>query len=84
MWTTLFSNLSQITIKAVTIEIHVKGTVMRTEKALINDRVRVLKISWKFRIPTINNFAVIYPWNLLFSYKLAYILTIYIDFSVYE
>ena len=34
---------------------------------LINDRLRVSKVSWKFRIPTIFNFAVIHPWNLLFS-----------------
>ena len=44
-----------------------KGTVMQTEKALINDCSRVSKVSWKFLIPTIYNFAVIYPWNLLFS-----------------
>ena len=37
------------------------------EKALINDRLRILKVSWKFRIPFIYNFAVTYPWNLLFS-----------------
>ena len=28
-----------------------KGTVIQTEKALINDRLRVSKVSWKFRIP---------------------------------
>ena len=44
-----------------------KGTVMQIEKARINDRLPVSKVSWKFRIPTIYNFAVIYPWNLLFS-----------------
>ena len=33
-----------------------KGTVMQNEKALINDRLRVLKVSGKFSIPTI-----IYP-----------------------
>ena len=44
-----------------------KVTVMQIEKALMNDRLRVSKISWKFRIPTIYNFAVIYPWNLQFS-----------------
>ena len=37
-----------------------KGTVMQIEKALINDRLRVLKVSRKFRIPNIYNFAVIY------------------------
>ena len=44
-----------------------KGTVIQIEKALINDRLRVLKVSWKFRILTIYNFTVIYPWNLVFS-----------------
>ena len=34
---------------------------MQIEKALINDRFRVSKISQKFRIPTINNFGVTYP-----------------------
>ena len=45
----------------------IKGTVIQIEKALINDRLRVSKVSWKFYIPTIYNFAVIYPWNLVFS-----------------
>ena len=44
-----------------------KGKVMQIEKALLNDHLRVLKLSWKFRIPTIHNFAVIYPWNFLSS-----------------
>ena len=43
-----------------------KGGVMQIEKALINDRLRVSKVSWKFRIPTIYNFAGIHPWSLLF------------------
>ena len=38
----------------------VKGAVMEIEKALINDRLRISKVSWKFHIPTISNFAVIY------------------------
>ena len=38
----------------------IKGAVMQIEKALINDRLRVSKVSWKFCIPTIYNFAVIY------------------------
>ena len=33
---------------------------MKIEKALINDRLRVSKVSRKFRIPTIYNFAVFY------------------------
>ena len=45
----------------------VKGAVMQFEKTRIIDRLRVSKISWKFCIPTIHNFSVIYPWNLLFS-----------------
>ena len=39
----------------------IKGTVM------INYRLRVLKVSWKFRISTIFNFGAIHSWNLLFS-----------------
>ena len=59
----------------------VKGTVMQIEKALINDPLLVSKVSWKFRIATIYNFAVIFPWNLLFSQKVIYFLTISIVFS---
>ena len=39
----------------------VKDTVVQIEKALINDRLRVLKLSGKRRISTIYNFAVICP-----------------------
>ena len=39
----------------------INGTVMQIEKALINDRLRALKVSWKFRIPATYDFAVIYP-----------------------
>ena len=59
-------------------------TVMEIEKALINDRLGVSKVSWKFRIPTTYNFAVIYPWNLQFFKKVAYFLTVSIAFFVYE
>ena len=45
----------------------VKGTVVQIEKKLINDHLRVLKVSRKCRIPTIYSFAVIYPCNFLFS-----------------
>ena len=38
-----------------------KGTVMQIEKTLINYRIRVSKLSRKFRIPAIYNFAVIFP-----------------------
>ena len=51
-----------------------KGTVMQIEKRLINDSLRVSKVSWKFRIPNIYNFVVNYPWNLLFFEKVAYFL----------
>ena len=44
-----------------------QGTVMQIEEALINDRLSVSIVSWKFCIPIIYNFAVIDPWNLLFS-----------------
>ena len=46
---------------------NIKGTVMQIEKAPINDYLRVSNISWKFRIAIIVNYAVIYPWNLLFT-----------------
>ena len=55
---------------------------MQTEKALINDRLGVTKVSWKFRIPTIYNLAVIYLWNMLLTLKLAYFLTVSTVFSV--
>ena len=42
-----------------TMAIFLKGTVMQIEKALINDRLRISKVSGKFRIPIIHNFAVI-------------------------
>ena len=57
---------------------------MQVERALINDHLRVSNVSWKFRIPTTYNFAVIYPLNLLFSSKVAYFLTVPIVFSVYK
>ena len=38
----------------------VKGRVIHVKKALINDRLRVAKVSWKFRFPIFCNFAVIY------------------------
>ena len=65
-------------------DVSFKGAVMQIEKALLNDRLRVTKVSWKFRIPTIYNFAVICPLNLLFSEKVAYFLTVSNVFSVYQ
>ena len=55
---------------------------MQIEKELKNDRLRVSKVSWKFCIPAIFNFAVIYPWNVPFFKKLVYFLTVSIVFSV--
>ena len=39
----------------------IKDKVMRTEKALINDRLPVSKVSREFRIPAMYNFTVVYP-----------------------
>ena len=60
----------------------IKGIFMQIEKAQIYDCLRVSKLSWKFCFPSIYNFAVIYPWNLLFSEKVAYFLSVPIVFSV--
>lgn len=38
-----------------------KGTLMNIEKAHVNDCSRVSKVSWKFQISTIYDFAVISP-----------------------
>ena len=38
-----------------------KGIVMQNEKALINDHLRVPKVSSKLHIPTIDNFTLMYP-----------------------
>ena len=45
------------------LEFLVEVSVMQIEKALIKNRLRVSKVSWKFRIPAAYDFAVIYPWN---------------------
>ena len=39
----------------------IKGTVMQRKKSLINARLLVPEVSWKFRILIIYNFAAIYP-----------------------
>ena len=57
---------------------------MQIGKTLINNRVRGWKVFWKIRIPTVYNVAVIYRWNLLFSEKAAYFLTVSIEFSIYK
>ena len=45
---------------------------MQIEEALINDRLRVSEVSWKFHIPTI------------YKPKVSYFLTVSIVFSVYR
>ena len=57
---------------------------MHIEKTLVNNRLSVSKISGKFRISNIYNFAVICSLNLQFSEKVAYFLTVSIAFSVYK
>ena len=76
-----FSVLHQKTLDYQTKNNHLKGIVMQIEKALISDGLRVSKVSWKFSILIIYNFAVIDPWNLLFSQKAAYFSTVHIVFS---
>ena len=56
----------------------IKCTVMEI------DRLRVSKVSWSFCILTIYNFAVICPWNLVFSSKVAYLLTVSVVLSVFK
>ena len=55
---------------------------MQVEKVLIDDRISVSKVSWKFRIPIIYNFPVIYPWDLLFSEKVVELLNVSIVFTL--
>ena len=59
-----------------------KGTVIQIKKVMINDRLRVSKVSWKNRIPIIYNFPLSYRWNLLSSLKVVYFSTVFIVFSV--
>ena len=51
---------------------------MQIEKALINDRLHVSKVSWKFWILAVYDFAVIY------LQKVAYLLAVSIVFNVYK
>ena len=51
------------------IDFHWVSTVMQIEKSLINDPLRASKVSWIFQVSAIYNFAVIFPWNLLFLRK---------------
>ena len=48
----------------------IKGTVMQIDKALINDRLRVSKVSRKSRIPCSNlpeKFAIFLKYSIVFS-----------------
>ena len=53
----VFESLTKIWLRSICSKF--KGTVMQIEKTLINDRLHVSKVSRKFDIPTIYNFAVI-------------------------
>ena len=57
---------------------------MKIEKELINDHLRVSKVSWKFCVTFIYNSAVILLWNLQLFKKVAYFLTVSIAFFVYK
>ena len=56
---TILKKLSTKIREDIQIKIY-KGPVMQVEKALIDDRLRISKVSGKSHIPTIYNFAVIY------------------------
>ena len=55
----IFGQISSCKLSFVIVNF--KGTVTQIEKTLINERLSILKVFWKFRVPTIYNFAVIYP-----------------------
>ena len=57
---------------------------MQIGKGLKNDCLHVSKAFWIFYIPITSYFAVTYPWNLLFSIKVAYVPPVSIVFSVYK
>ena len=59
----------------VSAEVFFKGAIMKIEKALINDSVRVSEVLRKFCIPTIYNFA---------EFTSDYFLTVSILLSVYK
>ena len=63
--------------------VSVKTTIMQIEKATINDCPCVWKVFWKFCIPATYNFAVIYPWNLLYKiYKMVSFLVPLFNFKL--
>ena len=76
-----FLNVSTVTLTTASIP---KGTVMQIEKALIMTAYMFQKYSESFAFQLFIIFAVIYSWNLLFSYKVAYFLTVSIVFFVYK
>ena len=58
---------------------------MQIEKALVNDCLSVLKVSWKFYIPTVYYFFSNLPVkSAYFLIKVAYFLGASIVFSVYK
>ena len=59
----------------VNVKVFFEGAVMKIEKALINDSVRVSEVLRKFCIPTIYNFA---------EFTSDYFLTVSILLSVYK
>ena len=72
------------TLKGVLLLRESWSVILQIEKALINDWSLVSKVSRKFHIPTIYNFAVIYLWKLLFFLKVANFLIVSIVFYIYK
>ena len=76
----LVSMIETSVMKELNMNFELKRTVMQIGKVLRN--MSVSKVPWEFRIATTYNFAVIYPWNLLFA--AVYFLTVSIVFSIYK
>ena len=76
----LVSMIETSVMKELNMNFELKRTVMQIGKVLRN--MSVSKVPWEFRIATTYNFAVIYPWNLLFA--VVYFLTVSIVFSIYK
>ena len=76
----LVSMIETSVMKELNKNFELKRTVMQIGKVLRN--MSVSKVPWEFRIATTYNFAVIYPWNLLFA--AVYFLTVSIVFSIYK
>ena len=67
-----FKNVSFICFNESSLKVtknafYFKSTV-QIKKVLINESLRVSKVPWKFCIPTIFNFGVIWSWKLLLSF----------------